>query len=113
MTKQEALNLFNLYENAGKEEILKRYNELYSDYQMRLTNAPTPNLKKLYQNNLGELEEARNLLVVSNVSVQTDFPSSSPILVETVSEKSFVPSSPLVNINPNNKQIKQDDKKKR
>lgn len=112
MTKQEALNLFNLYESAGKDEILRRYNELYSDYQMRLTNAPTPNLKKLYQNNLGELEEARNLLVSTNRSVQTDLPSSSPVLVEAISEKILSTPFQVSNNNIDNKQVKKENSKK-
>lgn len=85
MTKQDALHLLNLTEGAGNEEILSRYNEMYSDYQMRLTNAPTPNLRKLYQNNLRELEEARDLLVSGAVGMQSDLPSKDPVLAANVS----------------------------
>lgn len=45
----EYLEILNLDESATINEIEARFNELYSDFQIRLTNAPTPNLKKLYQ----------------------------------------------------------------
>lgn len=71
MTREEALNMLNVTENATKPEIESQYNELYSDARMHLTQAPTPNLKKLYQKNLQELEEAKSLLL-SNTEINTD-----------------------------------------
>lgn len=77
----EYLEIFNLDESATTEEIQTRFNELYSDFQIRLTNAPTPNLKKLYQKNLQELEETYALLTNQKVTGQTktDLPSSKPV----------------------------------
>ncbi len=62
MNREEAFELFDLYEGASNEDILGKYRELYSDYHLRLTNAPTPNLKRIYTQNLQRLEEAFTLL---------------------------------------------------
>lgn len=80
-TRIEYLEIFNLEATASNELIAARYNELYSDFQIRLTNAPTPNLKKLYQKNLLELEEAYAQLTGNAESLQlkTDLPSSKPV----------------------------------
>ncbi len=77
----EYLEILNLDESATINEIEARFNELYSDFQIRLTNAPTPNLKKLYQKNLQELEETYALLTNQKVTSQpkTDLPSSKPV----------------------------------
>ncbi|MEE8146090.1 MAG: hypothetical protein V3T24_00680, partial [Longimicrobiales bacterium] len=48
--------------DARPDQIRARFQELHSEYQVRLTNAPTPNLKKLYQQKLQELDEAAALL---------------------------------------------------
>ena len=48
----KALAVLTLEPGVSAETIEKRFNELYSDMQIRLTNAPTPNLKKLYQKKL-------------------------------------------------------------
>jgi hypothetical protein len=56
-----------------------KYQELFNDYQLRLTNAPTPNLKKLYQKNLQELNEALEALTGGMSGVfKDDLPSSAP-----------------------------------
>ena len=56
LSKEESLEILSLAEGASVQEIENKYNELYSDFQIRLTNAPTPNLKKLYQKNHQDLE---------------------------------------------------------
>jgi hypothetical protein len=71
MTREEAINMLNVNEKATITEIENQYNELYSDARMHLTQAPTPNLKKLYQKNLQELEEAKSLLL-SNTDINTE-----------------------------------------
>ncbi len=75
------LEILNLDEQASPEAIEARFNELYSDFQIRLTNAPTPNLKKLYQKNLQELEEAYEALNAKSISKgpATDLPSAKPV----------------------------------
>lgn len=83
----KALAVLTLEPGASAETIEKRFNELYSDMQIRLTNAPTPNLKKLYQKNLQELEDAFAFLTVG-AKVSNDLPSARPSIVNDLD---FVP----------------------
>jgi hypothetical protein len=81
ITKEEALELLNISANAGKDEISDAYKQLFSDYQIRLTNAPTPHLKTLYQNNLKKLEDALKLLLPEGIGAGSDdLPSDTPTL---------------------------------
>ncbi|TNE80524.1 MAG: hypothetical protein EP332_07240 [Bacteroidetes bacterium] len=79
MNSSDAHIILGLNEGASPEEMEAKFQEVYSDYQIRLSNAPTPNLKKLYQKNLQELEEAYNLLS-GGVNTSSDLPSSKPQL---------------------------------
>jgi hypothetical protein len=83
----KALAVLTLEPGVSAETIEKRFNELYSDMQIRLTNAPTPNLKKLYQKNLQELEDAFAFLTVG-AKVSNDLPSARPSIVN---DRDFVP----------------------
>lgn len=80
-SRNEYLEILNLDSQATDQQIEERFNELFSDFQIRLTNAPTPNLKKLYQKNLQELEDAYAHLISSGkiTSKETDLPSSKPV----------------------------------
>lgn len=77
MNIQDAYHVLGIPENSSSDDIQSKYNELYNDYQIRLTNAPTPNLKKLYQKNLEELNDA--LSALRSDAVQSDLPSSGPV----------------------------------
>ncbi len=44
------------------QEIRRQYQRIYNDYQIRLTNAPTASLKRMYQKNLQELKAAVEVL---------------------------------------------------
>ncbi|MCB0782443.1 MAG: hypothetical protein KDB87_13235 [Flavobacteriales bacterium] len=80
MTRDEALQVLGLGPTDGDDAIRDRYTQLYNDLQLRLTNAPTPNLKKLYQKNLEELNGAlRVLLGESAGSGMRELPSSTPM----------------------------------
>ncbi len=79
MNSSDAYIILGLNEGASPQEIEGKFQEIYSDYQIRLSNAPTPNLKKLYQKNLQELEEAYTLLT-GGVNSSSDLPSSTPQL---------------------------------
>jgi hypothetical protein len=83
-SRLDYLEVLNLDENATSEMIETRFNELFSDFQIRLTNAPTANLKKLYQKNLQELESAYAGLTEgidknNSRTTRSDLPSSKPI----------------------------------
>jgi hypothetical protein len=80
MTRQEAFDLIALPETAGEDDIKAKYADLFNEYQIRLTNAPTPNLKKLYQKNLQDLNEALNTLMHGQAAgAMRDLPSSEPV----------------------------------
>jgi hypothetical protein len=96
MTKEDALNLLNATEKDSSEQILEKFNQLYSEYQIRLTNAPTPNLKKLYQKNIQELEEARDALVSGSVGSKGNLPSAVPVFEEGKTASGNQAGSPLV-----------------
>ena len=91
MTREEAFTILGLPSNSGEEQIKRKYGESYNDYQIRLTQAPTPNLKKLYQKNLQELNDAMEILVQgSSTGMVKDLPGSAPVF-----DQSFgAPSAP-------------------
>ena len=81
MTKQEALELLDLEENSSSEKIERSYKQLFSEYRLRLDNAPTAHLKALYQKNLKRLEEAYELLRVKEPENEIlDLPTATPLL---------------------------------
>jgi len=47
--------------------VRRRYQKLYNDFQIRLTNAPTPSLKKMYQKNIQDLRAAAEALAPGSV----------------------------------------------
>jgi hypothetical protein len=57
-----ALRALDLPPDAGPDAVRARYQELVSDYQIRLTNAPTPDLKMRYTRRLEELRHALEVL---------------------------------------------------
>jgi predicted component of type VI protein secretion system len=58
MSPAEAAELIGLWPGSPPDEVRKRYQKLYNDFQIRLTNAPTPALKKMYQRNMQDLRTA-------------------------------------------------------
>jgi hypothetical protein len=58
MTRDDALKLLGLDGQASAQAIEQRYHELYNDYHLRLDQAPTLQLKQLYQGKLQEVEAA-------------------------------------------------------
>jgi predicted component of type VI protein secretion system len=62
MDPAEAAEMLGLWPGSPPEEVRKRYQKMYNDFQIRLTNAPTPSLKKMYQKNLQDLRAAAETL---------------------------------------------------
>jgi predicted component of type VI protein secretion system len=62
MDPAEAAEMLGLWPGSPPEEVRKRYQKMYNDFQIRLTNAPTPSLKKMYQKNLQDLRAAAEAL---------------------------------------------------
>ncbi|MCP4548589.1 MAG: hypothetical protein GY835_19205 [bacterium] len=80
MSPQEAATMLSLSIGASIDEVRARYQDLYSDYQIRLTNAPTPKLKRTYQEKLQQLREACQALAPDIViEAEKDLPSPEPI----------------------------------
>lgn len=86
------LEILGLPESASTADIQKKYQELFDDYHIRLTNAPTPALKKLYQKNLQEIEDAYAMLhigAINNTAKESNvLPSSRPTANTVVAESS-------------------------
>lgn len=58
MTEEIAGNLLGLPAGASVTEGRRRYQQMFNDYQVRVTNAPTAALRRMYQRNLSELRQA-------------------------------------------------------
>lgn len=79
MNRTEAAALLNIDASASVDEARKAYQELFTEHQMRLTNAPTPALRNLYQARLRELDEARDVLLAPPPDDATsDLPTDQP-----------------------------------
>ncbi len=79
MTKEEAFQILNVSNTESIDAIRQKYERVYSDLQVNLTNAPTDNLKRVYQNELEQLEKIPKVL---NFPLQEEtahmLPSSKP-----------------------------------
>lgn len=88
MTREEALELFDLPDTATNETVLQKYRELYSEYSLRLTNAPTSHLRKIYSQNIQKIEEAFKFLCPGvDVDESQFLPTDKPVFAG--SGKSF------------------------
>ena len=62
MSAGEAAEILGVAPGAEPEEVRRRYQRIYNDLQIRLTNAPTASLKRMYQKNLQNLKVAAETL---------------------------------------------------
>ena len=79
MTRDEAIRTLSLDSSASAHQGERRYQELYSEFQLRLTNAPTAGLKRIYQQRLRELDDARAALLVPSTANDVDLPAPTPV----------------------------------
>jgi hypothetical protein len=85
MNRTEAAAILNIDASASADEARKAYQELFTEHQMRLTNAPTPALRNLYQARLRELDEARDVLLAPAPDDATsDLPTDQPSIPDRV-----------------------------
>lgn len=78
--RASALRVLELGADAGEQEIQQRYRELYSEFQVRLTNAPTAELKATYQKRVDALRAALGLLAPqSGAGADSDLPALEPV----------------------------------
>ena len=87
MNKEQAFHILGLPDEATASAISKKFSELYNDYQIRYTNAPTPNLKTLYKKNIEEIQEAYNVLTqVENQGDKSELPLTEPRFSDPIDE---------------------------
>lgn len=92
MTREEAAALLEVSVTAEPRHVARRYQELCSDYQVRLTNAPTTTLKRVYQDRLRDLEDALKLLQ----DPTRDFPGTGPRASEPLPMRRIVDRPPPI-----------------
>lgn len=80
MTPERAEEILGLHRGADAEAVRARYVELYGEYQVRLTNAPTAALKATYQRQLEELRGAAEILVPALAQRNEDLPAATPVM---------------------------------
>ena len=68
MTPVQAAELLGLAAGAPPAEVRRQYQKLHNDLQVRMTNTPSPSLKRMYQKNLQELKLASELLAPGSSS---------------------------------------------
>jgi hypothetical protein len=78
MTRDEAVQLLGLDGETRGGSARRRYEELFNDYQIRLSNAPTPALKRKYRETLTSLESAIAVLAPTADIQEGDLPSRTP-----------------------------------
>jgi hypothetical protein len=96
MNRTDAATTLGIDASASPEEAKRAYQELFTEHQVRLTNAPTPALRSLYQARLLELEEARDAFLANSLSdADSDLPTDQPTIPAYRSnESSQRPASP-------------------
>ena len=62
MTHAQAAEVLGVASGALPAEVRRQYQRLHNDLQIRMTNTPSPSLKRMYQKNLQELKMACELL---------------------------------------------------
>lgn len=79
MNRTDAAAILNIDPSASLEDAWRAYQELFTEHQVRLTNAPTPALRSLYQARILELDEAKDaFLIPSAGDADTDLPTDQP-----------------------------------
>ena len=68
MTPVQAAELLGLAAGAPPADVRRQYQKLHNDLQVRMTNTPSPSLKRMYQKNLQELKQASELLAPGSSS---------------------------------------------
>jgi hypothetical protein len=76
MSKEEAAKLLELAPDAAAGAVNQKYGQMYSEYQIRITNAPTPELRAAFEKRLEEL--GRAVAVLRGNNDPSDLPSAHP-----------------------------------
>jgi pSer/pThr/pTyr-binding forkhead associated (FHA) protein len=62
MTAAQAAEMLGLAAGTPPADVRRQYQKLHNDLQVRMTNTPSPSLKRMYQKNLQELKLACEVL---------------------------------------------------
>jgi predicted component of type VI protein secretion system len=68
MTPAQAAEILGLAPGTPPADVRRQYQKLHNDLQVRMTNTPSPSLKRMYQKNLQELKQASELLAPGSSS---------------------------------------------
>jgi pSer/pThr/pTyr-binding forkhead associated (FHA) protein len=68
MTPAQAAELLGIAAGTAPAEVRRQYQKLHNDLQVRMTNTPSPSLKRMYQKNLQELKLACEVLAPGSSS---------------------------------------------
>lgn len=80
MNRADAAAILQIDPTVSPEDARRAYQELFTEHQLRLTNAPTPALRNLYQARLRELDEARDVMLAQGPQDDSDLPLAEPKL---------------------------------
>jgi len=68
MTPAQAAELLGIAVGTPAADVRRQYQKLHNDLQVRMTNTPSPSLKRMYQKNLKELKLACEVLAPGSSS---------------------------------------------
>ena len=68
MTPAQAAELLGVAAGTAPADVRRQYQKLHNDLQVRMTNTPSPSLKRMYQKNLQELKLACEVLAPGSSS---------------------------------------------
>jgi pSer/pThr/pTyr-binding forkhead associated (FHA) protein len=68
MTPAQAAELLGMAVGTPAADVRRQYQKLHNDHQVRMTNTPSPSLKRMYQKNLQELKLACEVLAPGSSS---------------------------------------------
>ncbi len=80
MTREAAEALLGCQRDAARAEVRRQFQALHTDTHIRLTNAPTPTLRRTYQKALQDLRDACELLAPGEADRNIDLPANEPAL---------------------------------
>jgi hypothetical protein len=62
MSRAQAAELLGVAPDTAAAEVRRQYHRLHNDLQIKITNTPSPSLRRMYQKNLQELKTACEVL---------------------------------------------------
>jgi len=68
MSPAQAAEMLGVAPRASAADVRRQYQKLHNDLQVRMTNTPSPSLKRMYQKNLQELKTACEVLAPGSSS---------------------------------------------